>query len=74
MELPSTQWPALPGPGGSQKQGGEAVAPIQLILSSSVVLLAHSLLIAATGIPCPCPCSLPTSVTLTMLLDHQRSG
>lgn len=35
MELPSTQRPAVPGPGGSQEQGGEALAPIQpwLILS-----------------------------------------
>lgn len=38
MKLPSTQRLAVPGPCGSQEQGGEALAPIRpwLILSSCV--------------------------------------
>ena len=56
MELPSTQRPTVPGPGGSQEQGGETVAPIRpwLILSSCVALGAFTAL-PVTGLPSSLP-------------------
>lgn len=72
MELPSTQRPTLPGPTGSQEQGGEALAPIWpwLILFSYVALLGHSLLLPAMGSPHPDHASRSMRGLDTGLLGH----
>lgn len=63
-----------PRPAGSQEQGGEAAAPMWLILSSCVALLVHSLLYQTQDYPPSMlphlQCCPPAHLTLTMLLSH----
>lgn len=70
MELPSTKKSILPRPGGSQEQGGEAAAPIWLILPSCVALLVHSLLLPDTGLPALHATPPPVLSTCSPHPDH----